>query len=52
MTLSGERAAAVKTYLVEQFGIEANRLRTMGVGPTGVPFLSRTGEIRRRIARR
>ena len=34
MKLSGERAAAVKAYLVEQFGIEANRLRTMGLGPT------------------
>lgn len=34
MTLSGERAAAVKAYLVEQFGIDANRLRTMGLGPT------------------
>ena len=34
MTLSGERAAAVKAYLVEQFGIDGNRLRTMGLGPT------------------
>ena len=34
MTLSGDRAAAVKTYLVEHYGIEADRLRTMGLGPT------------------
>lgn len=34
MTLSGERSAAVKAYLVENFGIEASRLRTMGLGPT------------------
>lgn len=34
MTLSRDRAAAVKTYLVENFGVEADRLRTMGLGST------------------
>lgn len=34
MTLSRDRAAAVKTYLVENFGIGDDRLRTMGLGST------------------
>lgn len=34
MQLSGERAAAVKTYLMENFSIAADRLRTMGLGST------------------
>lgn len=34
MTLSTERAEAVRAYLVENFGIEAARLKTMGLGPT------------------
>lgn len=34
MTLSKERAAAVKAYLVEHFGVAEDRLRTMGLGPT------------------
>ena len=34
MELSADRAASVKAYLVENFGIEADRMRTMGLGPT------------------
>jgi outer membrane protein OmpA-like peptidoglycan-associated protein len=34
MELSADRAASVKVYLVENFGIEADRMRTMGLGPT------------------
>jgi outer membrane protein OmpA-like peptidoglycan-associated protein len=34
MTLSTERAEAVRAYLVERFGVEADRLKTMGLGPT------------------
>jgi outer membrane protein OmpA-like peptidoglycan-associated protein len=34
MQLSADRAASVKAYLVENFGIEAERMRTMGLGPT------------------
>jgi len=34
MALSGERAAAVKSYLVEKHGIEESRLHTMGLGST------------------
>ena len=34
MELSADRAVSVKAYLVENFGIEADRMRTMGLGPT------------------
>ncbi len=34
MRLSGDRAASVKAYLVEHFGIESDRMRTLGLGPT------------------
>ena len=34
MELSADRAASVKAYLVENFGIDADRMRTMGLGPT------------------
>lgn len=34
MELSADRAASVKAYLVENFGIEADRLCTMGLGST------------------
>lgn len=34
MTLSGDRAAAVKQYLVDQFGVDPERLRTLGLGQT------------------
>lgn len=34
MKLSGDRAAAVKAYLVDRLGIDADRLRTMGLGST------------------
>jgi outer membrane protein OmpA-like peptidoglycan-associated protein len=34
MELSADRAASVKAYLVENFGIDTGRLRTMGLGPT------------------
>lgn len=34
MKLSADRAAAVKTYLVEKFEIVPDRLRTLGLGPT------------------
>ena len=34
MTLSSDRAAAVKQYLVEEFGIDPERLRTIGLGQT------------------
>jgi outer membrane protein OmpA-like peptidoglycan-associated protein len=34
MTLSGDRATSVKAYLVQNFGIEDARLRTMGLGPS------------------
>lgn len=34
MELSNERAAAVKAYLVEEHGVEAARLNTIGLGPT------------------
>lgn len=34
MKLSKERAEAVKTYLVEQLGIDASRLKTNGLGST------------------
>jgi outer membrane protein OmpA-like peptidoglycan-associated protein len=34
MKLSGDRAAAVKAYLIANFGIPADRLRTMGLGPS------------------
>lgn len=34
MKLSGERAAAVKAYLVERHGVAAERLETIGLGPT------------------
>lgn len=34
MTLSADRAAAVKQYLVDEFGIDPERLRTLGLGQT------------------
>jgi outer membrane protein OmpA-like peptidoglycan-associated protein len=34
MQLSGDRAAAVKNYLIQNFTIPENRLRTMGLGPS------------------
>lgn len=34
MKLSGERAAAVKAYLVDRLGVDEGRLRTMGLGQT------------------
>jgi outer membrane protein OmpA-like peptidoglycan-associated protein len=34
MQLSADRAASVKAYLVENFGIADGRMRTMGLGPT------------------
>jgi outer membrane protein OmpA-like peptidoglycan-associated protein len=34
MQLSSDRAAAVKAYLVETHGVDAERMRTMGLGPT------------------
>ena len=34
MELSADRAASVKAYLVENFGIDTDRMRTMGLGPT------------------
>ena len=34
MELSADRAASVKTYLVENFGIQTDRMRTMGLGST------------------
>jgi outer membrane protein OmpA-like peptidoglycan-associated protein len=34
MELSADRAASVKTYLVENLGIEVDRMRTMGLGST------------------
>jgi len=34
MELSADRAASVKTYLVENFGIQTERMRTMGLGST------------------
>ena len=34
MKLSGDRAAAVKANLIANFGIPADRLRTMGLGPS------------------
>lgn len=34
MKLSSDRAAAVKEYLISNFGIVEDRLRTMGLGPT------------------
>ena len=34
MELSADRAASVKAYLVENFGIDPERMRTMGLGPT------------------
>ena len=34
MQLSGDRAASVKAYLVEHFGITPDRMRTLGLGPT------------------
>lgn len=34
MQLSKERAAAVKSYLVDNFGISPDRLKTMGLGET------------------
>lgn len=34
MELSRERAAAVKTYLVEEHGLDAARLESIGLGPT------------------
>lgn len=34
MTLSEERAAAVKTYLVDRHGIDGSRLNTIGLGST------------------
>ncbi len=34
MQLSADRAASVKAYLVDNFGIDIERMRTMGLGPT------------------
>lgn len=34
MELSRERAAAVKAYLVEEHGVDATRLETIGLGPS------------------
>lgn len=34
MELSGERAKSVKSYLVENFGIDSSRMRSMGLGQT------------------
>jgi outer membrane protein OmpA-like peptidoglycan-associated protein len=34
MKLSSDRAAAVKEYLISNFGIVEDRLRAMGLGPT------------------
>lgn len=51
MRLSGERAAAVKAHLVETFGIEAGRLRTMGLGPTRPVDTNDTPEGRQRNRR-
>jgi outer membrane protein OmpA-like peptidoglycan-associated protein len=34
MRLSGDRAASVKAYLIENSGVAADRLRTLGLGPT------------------
>ena len=34
MQLSADRAASVKAWLVERSGIDASRLRTMGLGPS------------------
>ena len=34
MQLSSDRAASVKTYLIENFGVDSERMRTMGLGMT------------------
>lgn len=51
MTLSGDRAASVKAYLVENFGIDDGRLRTMGLGPSRPVDTNDTEEGRQRNRR-
>ena len=51
MELSADRAASVKAYLVENFGIDADRMRTMGLGPTQ-PVVSNDTEEGRQQNRR
>jgi outer membrane protein OmpA-like peptidoglycan-associated protein len=51
MELSADRAASVKSYLVEHFGIEADRMRTMGLGPTQPVDTNDTAEGRQKNRR-
>jgi len=51
MELSAGRAAAVMRYLVETFGIDADRLRTIGLGPTHPVGSNATPEGRQRNRR-
>jgi outer membrane protein OmpA-like peptidoglycan-associated protein len=43
-TLSEERAAAVKSFLVETYGIDASRLRTAGFGESKPASTNDTAE--------
>ncbi len=51
MELSQGRAKAVKTWLVENGGIDAGRLRTVGLGPTQPKASNESDEGRRRNRR-
>jgi outer membrane protein OmpA-like peptidoglycan-associated protein len=51
MQLSDARAASVKVYLLETFGIEESRLRTMGLGSTRPVDTNDTPEGRQRNRR-
>lgn len=51
MTLSEERAAAVKRALVEEHGVDATRLETRGVGPLA-PVSTNTDDAGRALNRR
>lgn len=51
MTLSGDRAASVKAYLIQNFGIDDARLRTMGLGPSRPVDSNDTEEGRQRNRR-
>ncbi|UCG76108.1 MAG: OmpA family protein [Gemmatimonadota bacterium] len=51
MQLSADRAASVKAYLVETFGIAAERMRTMGLGSTQPVETNETAEGRQKNRR-
>lgn len=51
MTLSAERAAAVKRALVEEHGVDPSRLETRGVGPLA-PVSTNAGDAGRALNRR